>query len=234
MKKQFVHLMIILFVSLLAQTTLLAQKTTERNLNSFEKVKIGGGFKVTIQQGSSENIKITASGIDLEDIITEVEGSTLNIRTRNDKWDWKNNYDVDIILTYKSIESISSSGSSKIYVKSKIKSTEFELRLSGSGKFEGEVEVERLEVSLSGSGDVEIAGSAKEQNISISGSGDVEAMELKASSTKISISGSGNAKVYASEELDARVTGSGDVRFAGNPQKQIFKSTGSGSIRKVN
>ncbi len=40
--------------------------------------------------------------------------------------------------------------------------------------------------------------------------------------------------MHASEELEASVSGSGDIRFAGNPQKQIFKSSGSGFIKKIN
>ncbi|SFE67930.1 head GIN domain-containing protein [Thermoflexibacter ruber] len=236
MKKHLIlYLMIVLSIALISQSVF-AQKTEERKLEAFKTVKIGGSFNVTLQEGNTESVKITASGIDLDDIITENEGSTLNIRIRNDKWNSRNNYNytVDIVLTYKNLEKINSSGSSRISTKSTIKSEDFELALSGSGKFKGALATQRLNVSLSGSGDIEITGNTKEQSISISGSGDVQAIDLKSSFTKINISGSGNAKVHASEELDARVSGSGDIRFAGNPQKQIFKSSGSGSIKKVN
>lgn len=234
MKKQMVNLIGILVAILFFGTATFAQKTEDRSVGSFNSVKISGGFNVTIQQGSSENVKISASGIDLQDIITEIEGGSLRIRTRNDNWSWKKDYDVDIVLTYKTLEGVTSSGSSRITTKNTIKSDNFDLTLSGSGKFKGSVETQKLEMSISGSGDIELSGSAKEQDVSISGSGDLEAMELKSSFAKIKISGSGNASVAVSEELDAKVSGSGDIRFAGNPQKQIFKSTGSGSIKKIN
>ncbi|TAH18381.1 MAG: DUF2807 domain-containing protein [Cytophagales bacterium] len=211
-----------------------AQKTEDRNLSSFSAVKVSGGFNVVIQQGNSEHIEITASGIDLQDIITEVEGGTLKIRTKNDSWNWKNKYEVSIVLTYKTLESVTSSGSSHIKTKSAIKNNQFELVLSGSGKFRGEVDTQKLAIVISGSGDVELSGSAKEQSIEVSGSGDVEALALQSSIAKIRITGSGNAKVSVSEQLDGRVSGSGDIRFAGNPEKQIFKTTGSGSIKKIN
>ncbi len=236
MKKHLIlQLMLVINIALVSQLVF-AQKTEERKLNSFKAVKIGGSFNVILQEGNTESIKITASGIALDDVITENEGSTLSIRIQNDRWNSRTNYNytVDIVLTYKNLEKINSSGSSRIHAKSIIRSNDFDLVLSGSGKFKGGVETQRLNVALSGSGDIEINGSAKEQNISISGSGDVQAIDLKSSVTKIKISGSGNAKIHASEELEANISGSGDIRFAGNPQKQILKSAGSGSIKKIN
>ncbi len=237
MKKQWISLIPVFCISLIINLSAFAQKTEDRKVGAFNGVKIGGNFEVTMQKGSTENVKITASGIDLQDIITEIEGSTLRIRIRqeNGNWNWKNNdYDVEIVITYKELGAIASSGSSKITTNSVLKSESLEITLSGSGRFKGEVETQRLELNLSGSGDIDISGNAKEQEVSISGSGDVEAVELKSAVAKIKISGSGNAKVAVSEELDARVTGSGDIRFVGSPAKQIFKSTGSGSIRKIN
>ena len=234
MKKQMVNLMSLLVTILFFSAATFAQKTEDRSVGSFNSVKISGGFNVIIQQGSSESVKISASGIDLQNIITEIEGGSLRIRTKNDNWNWKKDYDVDIVLTYKTLEAVTSSGSSLITTKNTIKSDNFDLTLSGSGKFKGSIETQKLEMSISGSGDIELSGSAKEQNIVISGSGNMEAMELKSSFAKIQISGSGNANLAVSEELEARVSGSGDIRFSGNPQKQIFKSTGSGSIKKIN
>jgi outer membrane lipoprotein-sorting protein len=234
MKKQMVNLMSILVAILFFSLPTFAQKTENRSVGSFNAVKISGDFNVIIQQGGSESVQISASGIDLQDIITEIEGGSLRIRTRNDNWSWKKDYDVDIVLTYKTLEGVTSSGSSRITTKNTIKSDNFDLTLSGSGKFKGSIETQKLEMTISGSGDIELSGSAKAQDVNISGSGDLEAIELKSSFAKIKISGSGNASVAVSEELDAKVSGSGDVRFAGNPQKQIFKTTGSGSIRKIN
>ena len=42
--------------------------------------------------------------------------------------------------------------------------------------------------------------------------------------------GSGDATVRASEQLDASVTGSGDVHYSGNPPKVRKNVTGSGGI----
>jgi hypothetical protein len=51
---------------------------------------------------------------------------------------------------------------------------------------------------------------------------------------KVRISGSGNASVWANESIEAKISGSGDIDYRGNPNKEITKISGSGSINKVN
>ena len=233
MKVQSIISWVVIVSSFLLSTTVFAQKTETRQFNSFNSVKIGGNFDVIIQQGSTPNVQITASGVDSKEIITEMRGDELVIRMEDDRWNWKNSYEVDIVITYTTLNGITSSGSSSVVTKSTIKSDNFKLRLSGSGKLKVKVETDELEASLSGSGDIELSGKAKRQDISISGSGDIEALDLSTNSTKISISGSGNAKVAVSEEIEAKVSGSGDIRYQGSPSKQIVKTTGSGSVRKI-
>jgi len=64
------------------------------------------------------------------------------------------------------------------------------------------------------------------------GSGDFMAYNLKVARVEAAVMGSGDISVYASESLKARVSGSGDISYKGNPEKQDFKTAGSGAISK--
>jgi hypothetical protein len=46
------------------------------------------------------------------------------------------------------------------------------------------------------------------------------------------VSGSADIKVTVSEMIQARVSGSGDISYRGNPKKIDTKSSGSGNITK--
>ncbi|MGV6832311.1 MAG: GIN domain-containing protein, partial [bacterium] len=48
--------------------------------------------------------------------------------------------------------------------------------------------------------------------------------------TVVSVAGSGDAEVVCRESLKARVAGSGDIEYKGNPAKEDTKVSGSGSI----
>jgi hypothetical protein len=50
----------------------------------------------------------------------------------------------------------------------------------------------------------------------------------------VSISGSGDAHVNATETIDARVAGSGDVTYSGHPHDVSRRVSGSGSIESAN
>jgi hypothetical protein len=107
--------------------------------------------------------------------------------------------------------------------------------LSGSGNMfcSGDTATRVDTVSLSGSGNVFCSGEVDRQVIIISGSGNYEAADLASRKTEIVISGSGKAEIHVVDELDAQITGSGTIRYDGNPRLVRKSVTGSGTIRPV-
>ena len=83
---------------------------------------------------------------------------------------------------------------------------------------------------VTGSGEIILKGDASTVDFTVTGSGEIEATRVKASTGKAKITGSGDIDMYASEILDAFITGSGDVVCKGNQKKQKTKITGSGDI----
>jgi len=124
------------------------------------------------------------------------------------------------------------SGSGDLYVKGRCAS--FNSDISGSGKVNAGVTVaNRAEFGVSGSGKVEASGSAAEVRVSISGSGKVLASNLETNICNVRISGSGDVEIAVKNEIDANITGSGSVRYRGEPSKVNSHATGSGSVRKM-
>jgi hypothetical protein len=113
-----------------------------------------------------------------------------------------------------------------------LKSSAFKSSMSGSGNVQLEVECDEISASMSGSGNMNLKGDTGRFHVQISGSGDVEAFELNAREVDANISGSADIRVTANEILRARVSGSGDIQYRGNPTKIDSKSSGSGSISK--
>jgi hypothetical protein len=67
-------------------------------------------------------------------------------------------------------------------------------------------------------------------NITVSGSGAFAGREFQTADATVSISGSGEAIIWATERLDAQVSGSGLVRYVGNPGQLSTDISGSGSV----
>ena len=139
---------------------------------------------------------------------------------------------VHITIPFESINGLVLSGSGDIVSKDVIKTDAFDAKLSGSGDLKLAVDAQKFNMSLSGSGDIVLSGTADDFSSSISGSGDINASDLKSKTVSVSISGSGDTKVSCSESLYARVSGSGDIVYYGNPTKKDTKVNGSGEISK--
>ncbi len=159
-------------VAFLVSSGLFAQKNTEtRTLSGFNKIEVSGGFdQITLVAGSEEKVSIEAEGVDLDKIITDVKGNTLDIHMKKGSY---RDHKIRMTVTYRQLTEVSSSGSTDFVTANPIKGDSFEFNMSGSGDFKGTFEVKKLSINISGSGDVLASGSADRQEYAISGSGNV-------------------------------------------------------------
>ena len=114
--------------------------------------------------------------------------------------------------------------------KTTLKTTTFKATLAGSGDVDLAVATDEFKASLSGSGDMVLSGSTRYFGVSVAGSGDISAFDLEADIVEANIAGSADLKVTANQEIKARVSGSGDITYKGNPSKIDSKASGSGDI----
>jgi hypothetical protein len=146
---------------------------------------------------------------------------------------------------------LSNSGSGHIEVE-RIYSDEVSLVQSGSGTIDtGEVsEPEEVTIKhsssgnirsiitdglnvnaiLSGSGRIDLSGDVQKVDYTLNASGRIDALDLMSYDARTTSSGSGTIFVWATDYLEATVSGSGDILYKGEPQTS-FRVTGSGSIR---
>jgi hypothetical protein len=106
-----------------------------------------------------------------------------------------------------------------------------ELIVNGSGDVTmNRVSQNAMTVLVNGSGDVSATGKVQSLIAEIHGSGDLAFEGLRTKKTEITVTGSGDAYLEVADMLKARVSGSGDVLYAGFPGKVDKKITGSGSV----
>ncbi|TAF63527.1 MAG: DUF2807 domain-containing protein [Flavobacterium sp.] len=207
--------------------------TETRTTTSYESIKVSGFFDVDLVSGKEGSITIKGEQNMLDYIDVEVVDNVLKIGTEKGyNFKLSPGKSVHITIPFESINGLVLSGSGDIVSKDVIKTDAFDAKLSGSGDLKLAVDAQKFNMSLSGSGDIVLSGTADDFSSSISGSGDINALNLKSKTASISISGSGDTKVSCSESLYARVSGSGDIVYYGNPTKKDTKVNGSGEISK--
>lgn len=205
--------------------------TQNRQVGTFSEISVGGGMQVEVSQGSTHTLSIQADDNLLEYIVTEVNGSKLQIR-------YKNNVSVSsrkvkVTITTPRLDGAAISGSGSLYTTGSIPSNGvFDAAISGSGNLKIASGANEVKARISGSGDIAFAGNASALDVSISGSGSFKGFELNTREAVVSISGSGSVETAVNGKIDARIAGSGSVLYKGSAQVSM-KTSGSGKVKKV-
>jgi hypothetical protein len=206
--------------------------TEKRTTADYDEITVAGLFDVVLISGKEGAISIHGEENLMPYIKVEVEGNILKIYTaKNINID--TNKEIVLTIPFEHISFVSLSGSGDLKSKNTIVASKFTAKLSGSGDLNLDIKTSDFEANLSGSGDVVLTGTSDNFTSKISGSGDVDAVNLVSKKANLTISGSGDMKVNCSQSLYARVSGSGDIGYKGNPETKDTKVSGSGEISKI-
>jgi len=179
-----------------------------RELNNFTSIILLGSIDVNIKTSESNNCVVVADDNLIPYIKTEVVNNKLNI-SLNESYSSEEKLVVNINTP--NYDEVSLSGSGNINILD-FKNNNLSLNISGSGNITGNGEVETLVVK-------------------INGSGNLMSKEIKSKSATITINGSGVGKVFASDSISAKINGSGNIKYFGNPENVDSIINGSGDIK---
>jgi hypothetical protein len=224
------------------------ETTVTRDVTGFDRIESSIGADIDITIGDSYKVTLTCDDNLVDLITTKVRGRTLEVDA-HDSFSTRRNARLEIVLP--KLTRLSIDGSGKISI-NKLSGDEFTLSIGGSADVTSDGSVrdlkidvagsgsatftalacDHVDVELAGSGEISLAGISKELSIEIPGSGDLDSRDLKCEDVIADISGSGHVDVFASETLEGSVSGSGDIRYWGNPQDVSRSISGHGRIAK--
>ena len=231
-----VVLMFLLVTGIQAQTVTPSKKYITKELNNvsnFSSIRVLGSPDVEYRQSNGSKTTVSIYGSD--NLVDLLEVSTVNgVLQVNIKKGVK-------ILSGErspSLNQVDIKGSADVYLKGTIKGNDLNLNIAGSGDIEaenlqyanifalvkgsGDIDLKNVKATtvmseVNGSGDINMKGSAQKATLTVNGSGDISAEKLAATNVVATVAGSGDIVCYASRQLDARVSGSGDIEYKGSP-----------------
>jgi hypothetical protein len=184
--------------------------TDTREVAAFDSIEVGGAFELIVHVDPAAAQRVEVSGDDniVPEVTTSVSGGELEIAI--DHGMVRPKLDMKVEVWVASLAGLEASGASDITVEG----------LHG----------EAFEIELSGASDSRFSGAVDRFEIELSGASDLDARELHAKIVDLELSGAGDAEVWASERLDAEVSGAGNVRYFGSPKEVQQDVSGAGSI----
>jgi len=210
-----------------------AQKGRVYVANDFDGVNFSLPVELNVSIGSKYEVKAIGTSDDIDWIVIEKNGSSLNIKSKSKFGHHRFDRETKLYVTLPRLENLSLAGSGDIYVKGEVAVNTLRINVAGSGNVTIEkVSVDNFDVNVSGSGNVKISNrsSANSAEYKIAGSGSISSRNVVAKSVEVNIAGSGDVNTYASENLSVKIAGSGNVECLGNPKNVEKVKFGSGSI----
>ncbi|WP_212005816.1 head GIN domain-containing protein [Chitinophaga sp. HK235] len=206
-------------------------KTENRTAGNFTDISTSGVYRVVVQQGSSNSIKVEAEENLLPYIKTEVSHGELEITT-GDNVNLNPTKDMVVYVTLQDVKKLTASGASSFKGVGTLKSKNLTLSFSGAAHADLDLNIGELEVGLSGASKVMLKGKCNKGEYMISGAANADALDLQTEQAEVGVSGSGEASVQVDKKLNANASGTGRVKYKGEPS--ITQSvSGMGRVRKL-
>lgn len=187
-------------------------KEENRVVANFSQLSVGVPVVVTISQGSTEGLSISADDNLLPLLNTRVENGELIIDADNRRG-FSTKHPIKIRLNVKTLNAV---------------------KINGSGDVLGDqIKGEKFEVAINGSGDVQFKSVVAPMfKVAIRGSGDVTVNTVDAQSIETNVVGSGDIKLATvlATNVNVSIRGSGDVQLAGRADKVAIEIAGSGDV----
>jgi putative autotransporter adhesin-like protein len=183
--------------------------TQSRDLPPFASVDLAGTNNVVAHVGGTQSVVVHADDNLIELVTTDVRSGELVIA---DSGSFTARTPMRVDVSVPTLDAVALSGDGIMTVDA-VSARQFTVQLPGSGVLRASGTVHRLDATLGGSGDVQLEG-------------------LTARDATVAVTGSGRLQVHATATLDASVSGSGAIFYAGEPRHVTTSVTGTGAIIK--
>lgn len=204
--------------------------TEEFEVEEFEKIVIGGNYDVKLYPSDYPKVVVEVDQNLIKYIQVDVlEGKELSISSI---YGLNPSDGVVVEIYYDKLRNITSTGASKIVHEKPLESENLNIDVSGAGAIDLNLRVKNLNLNFAGAGLIKLIGYAERQKIQLSGAGALEAESLESDYCEVFISGFGSAKVNATKQLDANISGMGNVEYFGNPETIHKNVSGIGKVKK--
>ncbi len=217
-----------------AQQTIVHDANAElQPVKGYHGIEVSNAIDLYLTQGDQETVAVSAKDIKWRDRIrTEVVGGILKIRLDTKGWSVGDNK-LKAYVSFTTLDLISASGASDVYVDGVIAGDKLSLSLSGASDFKGAVRVNELQLEQSGASDAHITGMVSGlASIRSSGASDVKGYDLVTQDCTIHASGASDIQITVNKQLTADASGASSIYYKGEAVVRESHSSGASNVSK--
>lgn len=205
-----------------------------RPVSGFNAIRLDGAGRLVITQGTTESLEIQAEDNLINELTSQVEGSTLVLGYQDRPWRKSVIPTRPIVynLVVTDLAKLTLNGAGDFDLQS-LQTEALVLEINGAGNFKiVDLTADSLSINLAGTGSITVSGVVSKQEVILDGAGGYQAGDLQTRSTTIEINGLGSGTVWVTETLDISITGGGSVSYYGSPNV-TQEITGLGDVKNL-
>lgn len=189
--------------------------TRTYNVQPFTKIHLEGTFKVILEQGSQSGLRIKTDEDNFKYIDVNSDSQSLSLKITKKHFDFE---ELILYISFKDLEEVFIEGGICLETKGYVELKDFYLHVEGGASIEMNMKANKVKVIGQGGVKFEFDGVADELDASMSGAAYIDAIDLKTKKSDMKIEGIGAGSVYATEILNATISGVGKIRYKGEPK----------------
>lgn len=215
------------------QTVIRDPNAQPRPVKGYHGIDVSNSIDLYLSQGSEETVVVSAKDLKWRDRIrTEVVNGILKISLEGKTWGiGLGDKKLKAYVSFTSLDQITASGASNVYVDGVITGDKLALNLSGASDFKGAIKVGELQLEQSGASDTQITGQVSGAAIiRSSGASDLKGYDLTVEDCTAHASGASDIRITVSKQLSADASGASSIYYKGEAVLRESHSSGASSV----
>lgn len=214
-------------LAMLAAASPAAAETRNFGINTFEKIRVDGPFKVILTTGVAPYAKAVGSAQAIDRVAIDVRDNTIVVHNNISSWSSDPNPNagpVEVQIGTHDLRSAWLSGSGSLSI-NKVKGLSFDFSLLGSALGEiGDVAVDQFNINLNGTANARLSGQAGKTTSVVRGTSSLDASGLTAKDAAITADGSATVDQTVTNSVKVTASGPATIRLKGNPSCSVHAS----------
>ncbi len=217
-------------VLVLAQYTVYGVERREQPLKPFDELRVFGPYEVVLIPGNEEKMVIHNYNMDWNDILYHEKEGKLKLKFRTNKRLFENP-SVRVEIHYKQLHVLSLGASANVSTRGTLDVSRVEVSVASGAFADLELSTGKAKIQVNSGGELVLTGKAATQDASVSSGGVIRASRLQCQSVFVKAVTGGSAYVYAVDNLDAKSSTGGEVKYKGRPKSLWHNANLGGTIQ---
>lgn len=220
-----------------AQKTINDPNAQKRTVSEFHGIEVGTGIELTLTEGSSEEIAVSAATTEFRDrIVTKVENGILKIYYDNKLGavnKIKQTKHLKAYVSYKTLDMLDAYTGAEVEINGVLKAAFLDMKANTGALVSGEVDINTLKVSQNTGSKITLSGKAEKLDIHGDTGSKFKGENLSTSTCNVAVSTGAIVSVKVEKELQVKANTGGSVKYKGNAIIREIKTNTGGSVSKI-